>query len=114
MIAILLPAAGIDAGRLQMAIRIGAEPGIFISWRKADRVQPVDLIALGDALPLGVEIGPVPAHPLARDARLRVAAMPQHAALYFPWTIAAHKRAAAEGVPAEGVYKCRVFRIRES
>src|SRR5437764_2680382 len=97
MIAILLAAAGIHPGGLQMAVRIGAEPGIFISRRKADCVQPVDLIAVGDPLSLGVEIAPVPAHPLARDAWLRVAAMRQHAALSFPWNISAHKRAASEG-----------------
>ena len=62
VVAILLAAARIDAGRLEMAVGVGAEPGLLIGRRQADGVQPVDLVAVGDALSLGVEIGPVAAH----------------------------------------------------
>ena len=51
VIAILLAALVVIAGRLDMAVRVGAEPGVAIGGRQADRVQPVDLVAVGDAFP---------------------------------------------------------------
>src|SRR5205085_4309206 len=72
MVAILLAALVVIAGRLDVAVRIGAEPGVAIGGRKADAVQPVDLVAVGDPLSAGVEILPVTALPPARDARQAV------------------------------------------
>src|SRR6476646_9723802 len=101
MIAILLASAIIDPGRLKMTVGILAEPGVLVCRRKGDRVQPLDGVAVGDAL-VAVVIGPVTALPLARVARLGVAAMPQHDPLRFPRLIVAHKRAGRGPVPATG------------
>ena len=109
VVAILLAAAGIDAGRLEMAVGIGAEPGVGIGRRQADRVQPVDLVAVGDALAVGVEIGPVAAHSLAGDAGLAVAAVPQHDALRFTRLIGRLKRPAEEAR-----FQCQGYRRSQS
>jgi len=68
----LLPALVVIADRLDVAVRLGAEPGVAIGGGQADAVQPVDLIAVRNPLPAGVEILPVTAVPPARDARLAV------------------------------------------
>ena len=68
VIAILLAPLLVQAGRLDVAERIGAEPAFDISGRERDRVQPVDLGAIGDALALGLEIRPFVADLAARDA----------------------------------------------
>ena len=99
MVAILLAAASVDPGRLKMTLRIGAEPAVLVSGGKGDGVKPVDLVSLGDALPFGIEISPVSAHPLARNSRFRVAAMSQHDAQRFTRLISAHKRVARGRVP---------------
>ena len=70
MVAILLAAAIIDPGRLEVTVRVLAEPGVLIGWRKRDRVKAVDRIAVGDPL-LTVEISPVTALSLARVTRAR-------------------------------------------
>ena len=77
VVAILLAPARIDPGRLEVPVGIGAEPGIGVGRREPDGVQPVDLVAVGNALAVGVEIGPITAHPLAADSWLRVTAMTQ-------------------------------------
>src|SRR6185369_17557087 len=97
MVAILLAPAVIDSRRLQMAVGVRAKPGVFIGGRKRDRVQAVDLVAIGDALSVGIEIGPVTARPLPADAGFAVAAVPQHGVSRFTRLIDAHKRAAKEG-----------------
>ena len=76
VIAILLAPARIDSSCLEVAVRIGAKPRILIGRRKSDRVQSIDLVAVRDALPVRVEIGPITALPLAADSRLRIAAVP--------------------------------------
>ena len=58
--------------------RVAGLPG---GRRKADRVQSIDRFAVGDALALFVEIGPVAPHALARETRLRVTAVAQARAL---------------------------------
>ena len=58
MIAILLAAAGVDPGGLQMAVGIGAVPGVGIGRGKGDLIEPVNLLAVGDALAVGGVIGP--------------------------------------------------------
>ena len=73
VIAILLPVPVVIADRLDMAFGGGAEPGVPIGGRKADAVQPVDLVPVRDPLALRVEILPVPATPLPRDPGRRVA-----------------------------------------
>src|SRR5690606_17940852 len=60
------------AGRLDMAVGRWAEPGVGIGGGQRDRVQPVDLVAIGDTLALGIEIHPVAAFALARDSRQAV------------------------------------------
>jgi hypothetical protein len=97
MITILLAAPGIDPGRLEVAVRIGAKPSVAIGRRQADRVQPVDLLAIGDAFPVRIEIGPVSADALSADSGLGIAAVPQHASFRFTPLIEAHKRPATEG-----------------
>src|SRR5205085_9185228 len=69
VVAILLASAGIDPGRLQMPVGIGAKPAVLIRRRKPNRVQPVDFVAVGDAIALRVEIGPGVLDALAADAR---------------------------------------------
>ena len=64
-----------------MAIGVLAEPRVLVRWGQGDRVQPLDRVAVRDSL-VAVVIGPVPAHALARVARLRVAAVPQHGGLW--------------------------------
>src|SRR5579884_2077889 len=78
MIAVLLAAPRIDSRGLQMSVRIRAKPGVFVSRRQADGIEPIDLVAVGDAIAFSVEIGPVTAHPLPADPRLGVAAMAKH------------------------------------
>ena len=50
VIAILLAPARILAGRLDMAVGVLAEPGVDIGGGQGERVEPVDLVAVGDAL----------------------------------------------------------------
>ena len=78
VIAILLAPARILAGRLDMAVWIGAEPGVGVSRGQSDGVQAVDFVAVGDALAVGVEIAPGAADLLAGDARIAVVAMLEH------------------------------------
>ncbi len=68
MVAILPAALGVVADRLDMAVGLRAEPGALISRRQANRVQPIDLVAIGDASAVGVKILPVAAALLAGDA----------------------------------------------
>ena len=75
VIAILLAALLVPADRLDMAVGLGAEPGVAIGGRQADRVQPVDLVAIGDALALGIPIAPAVAHLPAGDAGFAVVAI---------------------------------------
>jgi hypothetical protein len=69
MVAILLPPAIVPTDRLDMAVRIGTEPGIGIGGGQADRVQPVDFVAVGDAFPAGREIAKGTADAAAGDPR---------------------------------------------
>ena len=69
VIAILLAALVVIADRLDVAVRVRAEPGVAISGRQADRVEAVDSVAVGDAFPPGVEILPIAAMPLPGDPR---------------------------------------------
>src|SRR6202007_823228 len=92
VIAVLLAAAIIDAGRLELAVRILAEPGIFVGGRERNGVQPIDGLSVGDAH-FSFEIRPIAAHAPARVARLAVAAVPQHGALRFTRPIDRPKRA---------------------
>jgi hypothetical protein len=76
MIAILLSALLVIADRLDMPGRVDAVPGIAIGGRQADRVQPVDLVAVCDALATGEIISPSPARAAARDSGQAVIDMP--------------------------------------
>src|SRR5207253_10645263 len=99
MIAILLAPPRIDSCRLQVAVGVRAKPRLGISRRQGDCVEPVDLGAIGDAISFGIEIAPVSADALARDAGLAVAAVPQHGVLRFTRLIDRPKRAASVRVP---------------
>jgi len=55
VIAILLAAALVPADRLDMAVGLGAEPGVAIGGRQADGVEPVDLVTVGDTLALAIQ-----------------------------------------------------------
>ena len=81
VIPILLAAARIHAGRLEVSIGVLAEPGFLISGRQGNRVETIDRLAIGDAFPVLVEILPVPALLLACVPRLAVAGVPQPAAI---------------------------------
>src|SRR3546814_2801884 len=59
MISILLAPPVIITNRLDVAFGRRAEPGVLIGGGKADAVQPVDLVAIGDALALGIDILPL-------------------------------------------------------
>ena len=72
MIAILLAPARVLAGRLDVTVGVLAEPGVGVGGGKCDGIQPVDLVAVRDPLPLLVEILPVAAVPLSRVAGLAV------------------------------------------
>jgi hypothetical protein len=72
VIAILFPALLVPADRLDMAVGLGAEPRVAVGGGQADRVQPVDLVAVGDAFALGIPIAPAVPHLLAGDAGLGV------------------------------------------
>ena len=50
VVAVLLAPARIDPGGEQVAAVLRAEPGIGIGRRQRDRVEPVDLVAVGDPL----------------------------------------------------------------
>src|SRR3546814_11911154 len=58
VIAILFAALLVPADRLDVAVGPGAEPGVGISGRQGDRVQPVDLGAIRAARPVRLPIGP--------------------------------------------------------
>ena len=77
VVAILLAPARVFAGRLDMAVGVLAEPGIDIGRRQCQRVEAIDLGAVGDAL-VAVEIGPGAALAFAAVARFAVIAMAQH------------------------------------
>ena len=72
VVAILLPALVVIADRLDMAVGQGAEPGIAIGRRQRDAVQPVDLVAIGDAVAARRIIGPAVLELPAVDPRLRM------------------------------------------
>ncbi len=72
MIAILPPPARIIADALDVAVRVGAEPDPLISRRHTDRVEPVDLVAVGDPFPVRSEILPIAPAPFAADPGRRV------------------------------------------
>src|SRR3546814_3421576 len=57
-----------DLDRLDVAVGPGAEPGVGISGRQGDRVQPVDLGAIRDARAVRIPIGPPVAPLRAGDA----------------------------------------------
>ncbi len=69
VIAILLAALGVISDRLDVPMGRRAVPGVDISGRQGDLVQPVDLLAVGDAVALGIPIAPAVPDLLARDAR---------------------------------------------
>ncbi|PAV92510.1 hypothetical protein WR25_25235 [Diploscapter pachys] len=75
VIAILLAPLLIPADRLDMAIGLGAKPGVAIGGGQADRVQPVDLVTIGDPVAVGRIIGPAIANLAARDAGLGIIAI---------------------------------------
>ena len=100
MIAVLLAPPRIDSRCLKMAVGVGTEPRALIGRRESDGIQAINLVAVGDAVPLRVEVRPVPPHPLSRDPRLRVAAVPQHEDLRFIRLIERPKRFVSGLVPA--------------
>jgi hypothetical protein len=78
VVAILLPALRVEADRLDMAAGVRAEPAALVSGRHPDRVQSVDLVAVGDPLAVCVEIHPVAAAALAGDAGAAVVRISEH------------------------------------
>ena len=69
VIPILFAAFGIDAGREDMTIRRGAEPGVDISRRKSDSIEPALFLCIADKLTFGIVIGPSLPRTLAGDSR---------------------------------------------
>jgi hypothetical protein len=50
VISILCASSRIDAGRLQMTVRVGAKPCIGIGRGQSDRIEPLDFVAVRDAI----------------------------------------------------------------
>ncbi|MNR34656.1 hypothetical protein D3C85_1524460 [compost metagenome] len=72
VIAVLLASAGIPAGGLQMPTWIGADPYIGVGRRHRQRVEALDLIRVGHALPCRVEIAELAPQFFTGDAGLSV------------------------------------------
>src|SRR5690606_21293790 len=68
IVAVLLASARIDPGGEQVPAFVRAVPRVGIGRRQRDPVEPVDLVAVGDALAGRIEIGPAMRHLLAGDA----------------------------------------------
>lgn len=77
VVTILLATAGIDSGRLKMPAGIRAEPGVVIGRWQSNRIEAIDFAPVSDTVSIGIEIGPITAHSLAADARLRITAVAQ-------------------------------------
>ena len=77
VVAILLAPAGVLAGRLDMPVGGLAEPGVDISGGERERIQAVDLGAVGDAF-VAVEIAPRDADLLARVTGLAIRTVTKH------------------------------------
>jgi hypothetical protein len=77
VVTVLLATTRIDSGRLKMSVRIGAEPGVGIGRRKSNRIEAINLTPIGDAVSGSIEIGPIPAHPLAAYSWLCIATVAQ-------------------------------------
>src|SRR5262249_49204822 len=77
VVTILFAAPGIHPRRLKMPAGIRAEPGVGIGRGQSNRIEAIDLVAVRDTLPVGVEIGPMAAHPPATDSRLCIATVAQ-------------------------------------
>jgi hypothetical protein len=94
MIAILLPAFLVIADRLNMPVGVRAEPGVAIGRGQGDRVQPVDLVAVCNAVAVAIEILPVTAVAPTSDAGAAAIAMAQ-----APRSLVAHRAAKARTSP---------------
>src|ERR1700712_3968746 len=72
MIAILLAAAGIDPGCLQMAVRLEADPNIFIGRRQAERGDPQAVTFVREKAAIRQFVTEALALAAAQDARFAV------------------------------------------
>jgi hypothetical protein len=84
VVAILLAALVVISDRLDVAVRARAKPGVAIGRWEPDRVQPVDLVAIGDAVAVMIEILPVAPLSPPRDPRQRVVDITEHVERGFP------------------------------
>src|SRR5437763_6712051 len=53
MVAVLLPAASVPSGRLDMAVGVLGDPDIGVGRRHRERADPGERRAVGDAPPIG-------------------------------------------------------------
>ena len=96
-----------SAGLPLVQPRMTQEKGFYAADRHEQLVRvagQVDLVAVGDSIALGIEIGPVAAHPLARVAGFAIAAVAQHQDC-FSLVIGRHKRAMV--ATGSGMISCR-------
>src|SRR4029077_10593458 len=77
MIAILLAAARVASDRLEMAVRLWADPDLGPGGRDDDAADARDLSRIVDAPAGGIEVREAPALPAARDPRRRIAHVSQ-------------------------------------
>src|SRR5437879_5653907 len=77
VVAVLLPAARIEPGRLDVAVGGGADPHGFVGWRNADRLDALDHGGVGDALAVLIVVAESGARPLARVPGRGVADVPE-------------------------------------
>ena len=72
VIAILFTSACIASGGLNVTVRDGTYPDVFVGWRDRERFDPPELVLVLDGFAVGIEIREVPASQLARNAGARV------------------------------------------
>jgi len=72
VVAVLLAAARVARGRLDVAVGIGTDPDLGPRRRDGERVDPLALAPIRDAQTVGQVVGPAGADALARDAALVV------------------------------------------
>jgi len=69
MVAVLFASLVVDASGENMRLSVRREPSVRVGGRQGNPIQPLYLIAIGNPLALGAEIGPSSSDPATADAR---------------------------------------------
>jgi len=72
MVAVLLPAARVTRGRLQVAARVAADPDVAVRGRYRQCADAREHALVGDPAPTRIDVGEAATATPATQARLRV------------------------------------------